>query len=138
MICHGKSSVKGINELTLEDDQGNRVQVPDGQLANWYTPRLQLIVFQSCKTAVVPPDQLPFASMAGKMIALGVPAVVAMQDYVAMDDARYFSAAFYRSLLRDGLVDLAANYGRLAMKDRAGQANWSIPALYQRLKGGLL
>jgi hypothetical protein len=30
-----------------------------------------------------------------RLVQLGVPAVIAMQDYIAMDDARVFAAAFY-------------------------------------------
>jgi hypothetical protein len=44
-----------------------------------------------------------------RLVQLGVPAVIAMQDYVAMDDARLFAAAFYRSLVQNGLVDAAVN-----------------------------
>ncbi len=46
------------------------------------------------------------------MIKLGVPAVVAMQDAVAMDDARVFFSEFYRTLLEEGPVDVAVNRGR--------------------------
>ena len=132
LVCHGRA-LRDRGELTLEDDAGAPVQVPDTLLAGWYGPRVQLMIFQSCRTAVP-----SFATIAGRMLQLGVPAVVAMQDLVAMRDARYFAGAFYRSLLRDGLVDAAANRGRAAMRDQTDAKNWSIPALFMRLKGGLL
>ena len=53
-----------------------------------------------------------------------------------MDDARVFAAAFYRELMQDGMVDVAVNTGRRAIKSRGG--DWSIPALFQRLATGKL
>ena len=73
-----------------------------------------------------------------RLVQLGVPAVVAMQDYVGMDDARVFAAAFYRSLVQNGLVDVAVNEGRGAMYEKSKNDNFTIPALFMRLKGGLL
>jgi hypothetical protein len=144
VICHGRT-LRNRSELTLEDDEtGGQVQVADVQLAAWYHLKLQLIVFQSCRTATPSPNRPPFSHIAGQMLRMGVPAVVAMQDFVAMADARYFALAFYRSLLRDGLVDVAGNRGRAAMaageRTEPGQPgwSWSIPALYMRLKGALL
>src|SRR5258705_12054339 len=61
-----------------------------------------------------------------------------MQDYVARDYGRVFAAAFYRSLVRNGLVDVAVNEGRNAMFEKSKNDNFSIPALFMRLKGGLL
>ena len=133
LVCHGSTSRKG-SELALEDDAGGLTRTQDVLLAAWYHPRLQLMLLQSCRSAA----PVPFANIATQMLHRGVPAVVAMQDLVGMIDARHFAAAFYRSLLRDGLVDVAANRGRLAMREAQSAANWSIPALYMRLKGGLL
>src|SRR4029450_974013 len=79
-----------------------------------------------------------FVCIGLRLVHLGVPAVVAMQDYVAMDDARLFAAAFYRSLLQSGLVDVAVNEGRQAIFRKTKHDNLSIPALFMRLKGGLL
>jgi hypothetical protein len=132
LVCHGRA-LRDRGELTLEDDTGAPVQVADTLLAGWYGPTVQLMVFQSCRTAVP-----SFTTIAGRMLQLGVPAVIAMQDLVAMRDARHFASAFYRSLLRDGLVDVAANRGRAAMREQTDAKNWSIPALFMRLKGGLL
>jgi propionyl-CoA carboxylase alpha chain len=47
--------------------------------------------------------------------AAGVPAVVAMQEPVAVTTGSAFAATFYRRLLADGLVDLAANEARSAV-----------------------
>src|SRR4029453_18968619 len=106
LICHGKA-LRSRSELTLEDDEsGGLVQVTDGQPGGWLHLKLQLLVFQSCRTATPSPDRPPFSHVAGQMLRMGVPAVVAMQDFVSMADARYFALAFYRSLLREGLVDV--------------------------------
>src|SRR5262249_27185498 len=65
----------------------------------------------------------------------GVPAVIAMQDFVPMGDARRFATAFYTGLIQEGAVDVAANAGRQAIF-RSRSSNWSIPVLFCRLKNG--
>ena len=73
-------------------------------------PNLRAVVLQSCQSATPPPKLgRPFVGIGPRLVQLGVPVVVAMQDYVAMDDARVFAAAFYRSLVQNGLVDMAVN-----------------------------
>src|SRR4029453_2310816 len=52
--------------------------------------------------------------------------------------ARVFAAAFYRSLVQNGLVDVAMNQGRQVMFQKSNNDNFSIPALFMRLKGGRL
>ena len=70
-----------------------------------------------------------------ELVKAGAPAVVAMQDFVRMADAREFNRGFYTSLIREGLVDEAANNGRRQLSDSVDAA-WSIPAVTTRLKGG--
>jgi hypothetical protein len=65
----------------------------------------------------------------------GVPAVVAMLDKIAVDDARTFNQGFYTCLLEDGRADEAVNRGRQLLVDRPGDA-WATPAVTTRLKNG--
>ena len=138
ILCHGDFKAgKSEGILYLESASGAVDKVADDQLRCWITPFLRLAVFQACRTAApAPADQAPFVGVAAKMVGFGVPAVVAMQDFVEMNDARVFAAAFYRELMQDGLADKAVNAGRGAIFSRNG--NWSIPALFMRLKGGQL
>ena len=43
-----------------------------------------------------------------------------------------------RSLVQNGLVDVAVNQGRQAMFQKSNNDNFSIPTLFMRLKGGRL
>jgi len=140
IVAHGTmnpETQKG--SIVLEDKDGHRAFAFDDDLYPWIHPNLRVVVLQSCHSAA-PTSKLgpPFVGIGPRLVQLGVPAVVAMQDYVAMDDARLFAAAFYRSLVRDGLVDLAVNEGRNAIFQKSKNDNFSIPALFMRLKGGLL
>ncbi|HSN76212.1 MAG TPA: CHAT domain-containing protein [Anaerolineae bacterium] len=74
---------------------------------------------------------------APKLVAAGVPAVLAMQDKVLIATAQAFTATFYRRLLDHGLVDLAANEARSHLLS-AGLPGASIPVLFMRLRDGQL
>ena len=140
LIAHGNfnpSTKEGV--LHLEGNDGVAQKVKDYELQSWIHPRLQLAVFQACKTAAQPPpDELPYVGIAPKIVQWGIPAVIAMQDFVLMTDARAFAAAFYRGLMREGLVDVAINEGRQAMSRSATRVDASIPALFMRLQAGRL
>ena len=140
VICHGSFDREaGTGRLLLESDEGDSDPVEDLQLQSWIHPKLQLAVFQACRTAANgSKDDLPFAGIAAKIVSFGVPAVIAMQDYILMDDARAFAASFYASLLRDGDVHKAVNDGRRAIPNAEGREESTIPALFTRLKGGRL
>ena len=55
-----------------------------------------------------------------------------------MEDARVFFSEFYRALLDEGLVDVAVNRGRQRLVGDPRVDNWSIPALFSRLRGARL
>jgi hypothetical protein len=75
--------------------------------------------------------------MAPKLVSVGVPAVVAMQDRVTVKSALTFSATFYRRLLEHGEVDLAVNEARGTLLT-AGRPDAAAPVLFMRLKSGQL
>ena len=100
---------------------------------------MQLIVFHACLSAGTTAEgRAPFTGLAPRLIRLGLPASVAMQDFVEMEDARVFFSEFYRALLDEGLVDVAVNRGRQRLVSDPRVDNWSIPALFSRLRGGRL
>jgi CHAT domain/PBS lyase HEAT-like repeat len=140
LVAHGTMNPETQRgSLVLEDKEGHRAFAFDDDLNPWIHPNLRAVVLQSCHSATPTPKLgPPFVGIGPRLVQLGVPAVVAMQDYVGMDDARVFAAAFYRSLVRHGLVDVAVNEGRNAMFEKSKNDNFSIPALFMRLKGGLL
>ena len=140
IICHGNFLVATqTGQLFLEDADGKTAAAKDFELQSWIQPKLQLVVFQACRTAaLVPEGEPPFAGIAPKVVGYGVPAVVAMQDFVLMTDARAFAAGFYRTLLNDGLVDVAVNAGRKNIPRAVERVDSTIPALFMRLKNAEL
>lgn len=97
---------------------------------------LRLVCMVSCQSATRDPGDA-FRGFAPKLIAAGVPVVVAMQDLISMRAARIFTATFYRRLLEHGLVDLACNEARSALLT-ANSSEAYIPVLYTRLQDGTL
>ena len=124
--------------MLLEDDKGGRAFAVDDDLNAWIGPGLRFVFLQSCQSAAPTPGQPPFVGIGPTLVRLGVPAVVAMQDFVPMDDARVFAAAFYRLLMRAGVVDAAVNEARQAIFRKKQDDSYSIPVLFMRLRNGLL
>jgi hypothetical protein len=98
--------------------------------------KLRLVFLASCQTATRSPADA-FRGLAPKLVAAGVPAVVAMQDLIPVKTAQAFAAIFYRQLFEHGQVDLAANEGRSSLLT-AKLPGVSIPVLFMRLCSGQL
>ena len=145
MFRRNKSAEKtepfGTSFLILEDDKGDYFPVSDDELvarlaAFKDVPRL--IFLASCETAKRDPqDPHPFVGLGPKLVEAGFPAVVAMQDKVPVITARKLTRFFYRSLLEQGLIDLALNESRKFLLDES-QTDWAIPVLFMRTPGGRL
>ena len=90
---------------------------------------LRLVFLQACKSAARKPGVPNVMSGLAPKVARRAAGVVAMQDFVRVDDARRFAQQFYDTLLSTGLADVAANAGRRALY-RPDSRNWAIPALY--------
>jgi hypothetical protein len=126
------------NQVALASDQ-SLAEMLARQLSNLEAQRddkLRLVVLASCQSAARSPDDA-FRGLAPRLVAAGVPAVLAMQDKIQMDTAREFSRVFYGRLLAHGQVDLACNEARSALLS-GGQAGAAIPALFMRLPDGQL
>jgi hypothetical protein len=78
-----------------------------------------------------------FVGLAPRLVEAGVPAVVAMQDKISITSAQQLTRAFYEQLLKHGIVDQALNEARSALYDEDDD-NWSMPALFMRLRTGQL
>jgi hypothetical protein len=148
LICHGSFSKKtGEAALFLADEDDKVRLVRDVELAEMLArqlagadgtadDRLRLVFLHSCQTAARSPADA-FRGLAPKLVAAGVPAVLAMQDRVEMGTARQFAAVFYRQLLEHGQVDLAANEARAAVIG-AFRSGAEVPVLFMRLRDGRL
>ncbi|HEY3443816.1 MAG TPA: CHAT domain-containing protein [Paludibaculum sp.] len=130
LIAHGNLSAAREAVLVLEKPDGSLDLVEQALLLRKFNhPSLRFAFLQSCKSS----GGAAFAGLGPQLVQLGVPAVIAMQDFVPMADARRFASVFYTTFIRDGALDLAANAGRQAIL-RSSSANWSIPVLFSRLQ----
>ncbi len=123
--------------LYLQDATGAAQVVTDdaliGMLAR-QTARPRLIFLAACQSAVRDSADA-FRGLGPKLIAAGVPAVVAMQDFVSIETARKLGATFYGRLAEHGAVDLALNEARSTLLT-AGRPDAAVPVLFMRLKSG--
>lgn len=125
--------------LYLQDDAGHSRLVTDDELVGLLVRQNlhpQLIFLAACQSAVRATGDA-FRGLAPKLVAIGVPAVVAMQDFVALETARKLSGTFYRRLLEHGEVDTALNEARGTLLT-AGRPDAAVPVLFMRLKSGQL
>ncbi len=133
--------------LFLADAEGGLVEAPGEKVAAMLARRLaapethgenklRLVFLASCQTATRSPADA-FRGFAPRLVAAGVPAVVAMQDLVTVETARQLAQTFYRRLLVHGQVDLASNEARSAILTH-GFSGAAVPVLFQRLRSGSL
>lgn len=103
--------------------------------------RLCLVVLNSCRGASVSQTR-PLVGLAPQLVRLGIPAVIAMQDEIADDDALHFARSFYTRLLSGegrGRVDLAMCHARNELlKESDDPRAVGIPVLYLRSRTGVL
>ncbi len=137
----GGDTGPGEAALFLEDADGGWQAVEDSVLvdemkAAGRAPHLAfLVACESAATDAAP--EHPFVGLGPKLLAAGVPAVVAMQKRVSMAAARRLTGDFYRRLLEHGVIDRALNEARLLLFDRQ-QVEWAVPVLFSRLADNLL
>ncbi len=155
LVCHGMAGSPAGSPapaaLFLAGDRNEVARVRDTELAEQLAlqladgapddeGRLRLVFLASCQTARRSAYDA-FRGAAPRLVAAGVPAVLAMQDNVGVAAAREFAAAFYRRLLEHGQVDLAANQARrwlLAGAEAGNRLQIAVPALFLRLRDGRL
>ena len=139
-VGHGAFSARrGQAALYMQDEDGHARRVLDSELVSLVarqSVRPRLVTLVACQSATRSTADA-FAGLGPKLVSVGVPAVVAMQDVVAIETARRFEAAFYGRLLEHGYVDRAVNEARSTLLT-AGRADAAVPVLFMRLKSGHL
>jgi hypothetical protein len=145
-LGHGQYA-GGHGYLVLEKDDGSLERAIDTDLAvRLGNTSARLVFLAACESARR--DAVPAAGAArtgsfqGLAAALvqggGIPAVVAMQEQLAVDAAYKLTGEFYRRLfLEHGTVDRALNEAR-GLLYRQNQVDWGTPVLTMRLKTGRL
>ncbi len=124
--------------LFLEDDAGQARMVTDDDLVSRLAGldhKPHLIFLAACESASRPAGEVnPFVGLAPRLVQIGIPAVIAMQDKIDVSAAQTLTRHFYRFLLLHGIVDKALNQARGFLVDE----EWDVPALFTRLKNGRL
>lgn len=139
--------------LVLEAEDGSYETVDGNRLVTFVraqpgAARPRLVVLASCQSSgqsltpdgdpVEPAhsnDQGALAALGPRLVEAGIPALVAMQDNIQEETIQLFMPEFFKSLVKDGLVDKAMAVARNAVRERY---DWWAPVLYLRLRGGLL
>ena len=125
--------------LFLQAEDGKTARISDDALAQMLARQdvhPQLIFLAACQSATQATSS-SFRGLAPKLVSVGVPAVVAMQDFVTVQTAHQLCATFYQRLLEHGQVDLALNEARSALLSSA-RHDAAVPVLFMRLKSGQL
>jgi CHAT domain-containing protein/SIR2-like protein len=142
LVCHGYM-VQDEPVLLLVDEDGHAAPLLGSELISQLrdlTRLPRLVYLASCQSAGAgvnrhSEDRGVLAALGPRLAEVGVPAVVAMQGNITMTTAAEFTRAFFESLDEDGLVDRATAVARAAVRKRP---DWSVPALFMRLKSGRL
>ena len=125
--------------LVMEDEAGDHafVQADDFQEA-MFDYDLRLVVLAACDSAK-PGIGPALKALAPRLVEKGVPAVIAMQREMPIEDAQVFTQRFYGDLARTGRIDmaLAATRHDLYIRDPRGDG-WAIPVLLMSRHDGQL
>ncbi len=135
---HGDfDSELGEGVLLLEDiDTGIRA-LPASDLAQLFCgrPMPRLVILTACHSAGMgcDPSWGPFAGVAASLVALGLPAVIAMQAVVQDRSASRFTERLYRRLADGDPVEAAVVNARQALQGEwACSLDWAVPVLFVR------
>lgn len=142
LVCHG-AMVEGDAWLWLENEAGKARRLAGSELIQRIRELRQppvLVVLASCQSAgggaeAHTSDAGAFAALGPGLAEAGVPAVLAMQGNVTIATMAKFMPVFFRELQHDGQIDRAVAAARGTVRERA---DWHVPVLFMRLKGGCL
>ena len=153
LLCHGlirSRDRKSCLVLHAHDSEQAEV-VPEDEFAasiGEFAPDLRLVVLASCSTAR-PAQGRPLQGVGRRLVAAGVPAVIAMQDEFRLNAAQHFCQRLYVQLAHHGVVDRAVNAARHELlakarrkgdprKGRVKPRQWAVPVLFMRIPDGRL
>ncbi len=132
LISHGAYSRKpGGYCLVMENDNREHEMVAaDSFTAPALTDKLRLIVLACCQSGDYKTGKA-MQALGPQLVHKGLPAVIAMQDFVPIATAQLFTQHFYDDLARSGRVDMAMAATRFALysRDRGQSREWAIPVL---------
>ncbi|MCP4518803.1 MAG: CHAT domain-containing protein, partial [Delftia sp.] len=128
-VGHGAFNARRRQAALYVQDQAGRTQrLLDETLASMLSRqgvRPRLVTLMACQSAARSTADA-FAGLAPKLVAVGIPAVVAMQDVISVETARKFATTFYQRLLAHGYIDQAVNEARSTLLT-IGRADAAAP-----------
>ncbi|MCA9922295.1 MAG: CHAT domain-containing protein [Anaerolineales bacterium] len=137
----GHGMIKGGDgALALEDTEGNISTVDADDMHILVKGKsVRLIFLSACETAAHDENNTSDAimGMAPKLVAAGVPAVVAMQYEVPEATAGAFTRDMYQYLANGKPLDAAVTEARIGVYfDNDDKLYWAIPVLFMRSPDG--
>jgi MoxR-like ATPase len=139
IIAHGLF----INQkyyLVMEDSNRRHFYVDSEKFGEGFFPdSLRLVVLASCQSAETDED-IAMRGLGARLIQLGIPAVIAMQDLVPVTTAQLLTQYFYHHLARSGRIDMAMAATRFDLYRRPDgkTGDWGIPVLFMGTSDGQL
>jgi hypothetical protein len=122
--------------LYMADPANGAIRVLDDEIAGMIARlpaeggRPQLVFLAACQSATRDSSDAN-RGLGPRLVAAGVPFVIAMQEVVEVRTARQFAGPFYRELLSHGQADVAANAARSHLVS-ARLPGAAIPVLFMR------
>lgn len=139
-VGHSDFTPAGEGLVYLTDDDGAPAPVTETVLTNLLGDQtsLRLAVINSCKGARTTLTD-PYAGIATSLVALGIPAVIAMQFSISDRAAIVFAEELFTSLIgRQYPVDAAVAEARKAVLTEVSELEWATPVLFMRSEDGQL
>jgi hypothetical protein len=133
-LAHGYVDQEDGGYLLLTNEMGDATPIHQSAFQSLFPEKhsLRLILFAACQSGSG--EQRigrPLAGLAPALLRLGIPAVIAMQDEIAIRGAAAFTETFYRELTAHGYVDTAVTEARREIERRAPSGGeWVIPVVY--------
>lgn len=127
--------------IVLEDEEEGARFVDEEAFSNLFLGNrsLGLVVLNACQGATTSPHRA-LTGIAPRLVARGIPAVIAMQYRIDLDTARLFSDEFYRTLALGWPVDTAMQTTRNAISLEVGldRHDFAIPVLFMLARDGAI
>ena len=132
--------------LVFEQDDGKTDLVSAQQLGeNLHRQQVPLIILSACQTAAHGDNRDPMSSVAARLTAAGIPAVLAMSHSVLVPTTQMLFGQFYRDLARVLTIGESLDNARRFLKNNPRKYevqrgpkriwlelhDWFLPALYQ-------
>lgn len=125
--------------LVFQDEYGDGHRVAANHLATILKDHkpLRLVTLNACEGGRLSPAD-PFAGVAGTLMSLGLPAVLAMQFEITDRAAIQLAQVFYESLADSLPIEGALAEARKTIFASGNDVEWGTPVLYLRATDGVL